>query len=349
MTTDSITFLANNGAIGGGEVMLLNLAQESARLGIHVRVAGPSQFGDLSAACAERSISYLPIKGRSRRWYAANLAARAPRLPGALLWCNGLLPALATAGRQRRVVHLHQEALGGQSVALGLARRRALAVVVPSDFMSSRVPGALTLHNWTDDITVDRPTRQRDRLRIGFIGRLSTAKGVHHLAAAMRLLEQRTPGGFELVLAGDHRFVDPADARVVRQQLDQLPHVAELGWVDRTAFFSGIDIAVVPSVWAEPFGLVAAEAMAAAVPLVVTATGALPEIVGDDAFPPPAPPTPAGLAAAISALAQDRGVWKDVVERQRERWEALFSPEAGRRRLHTLLSSLGLSVTKENP
>jgi len=40
-------------------------------------------------------------------------------------------------------------------------------------------------------------------------------------------------------------------------------------------------VAVVPSVWPEPFGMVAMEALAAGTPVVATAVGALPEIVRD--------------------------------------------------------------------
>ncbi|ONN64044.1 glycosyltransferase [Herbaspirillum sp. VT-16-41] len=43
-----------------------------------------------------------------------------------------------------------------------------------------------------------------------------------------------------------------------------------LGWVRREEFFDQVDLAVFPSVWEEPFGLVAAEAMARGVPFVIS-------------------------------------------------------------------------------
>ena len=65
-------------------------------------------------------------------------------------------------------------------------------------------------------------------------------------------------------------------------------------------------LAVVPSVWPEPFGMVAMEALAAGTPVVASATGALPEVVRDGVDGVLVPPGDArALAAAVRALVGD--------------------------------------------
>jgi Glycosyltransferase len=61
-------------------------------------------------------------------------------------------------------------------------------------------------------------------------------------------------------------------------------------------------IVVVPSRWAEPFGLVALEAMACGAALVCSMRGGLAELVGDAAEPCD-PDDPAALAETLFALA----------------------------------------------
>ena len=84
----------------------------------------------------------------------------------------------------------------------------------------------------------------------------------------------------------------------VWRPLGHLPHGAVLHAMSRAA------IVAVPSLWPEPFGLTALEAMAGGAALVCSAQGNLPALVGDAAVLVP-PGDPAALAAAITALAGD--------------------------------------------
>ncbi len=89
---------------------------------------------------------------------------------------------------------------------------------------------------------------------------------------------------------------------------------------------AGAVLAVVPSRSAETFGLAAAEAMAAGLPVAASRVGALPELVGEEGL---APPGDAGaLAAAIERLRADPGAGERALERVR----AMCAPEvvAGR-------------------
>ncbi len=83
---------------------------------------------------------------------------------------------------------------------------------------------------------------------------------------------------------------------------------------------AGAAIALAPSRSAETFGLAAAEAMAAGLPVAASRVGALPELVEPEALVPPG--DAGALAQAIARLAGDRAAG----ERGRERVRALCAP-----------------------
>jgi glycosyltransferase involved in cell wall biosynthesis len=89
---------------------------------------------------------------------------------------------------------------------------------------------------------------------------------------------------------------------------------------------AGATLAVVPSRSAETFGLAAAEAMAAGVPVAGSRVGALPELLEEQAMAPPGDAR--ALAEAIQRVRGD----PDAGARARERIRALCAPEvvAGR-------------------
>jgi glycosyltransferase involved in cell wall biosynthesis len=112
-----------------------------------------------------------------------------------------------------------------------------------------------------------------------FLGRLSPEKGVKQLLAAWKKV--RSPRA-RLVIAGR----GPEEERM-RSLARDLPTVDFRGFVDRSQhdnLWAKAKFLVVPSIWQEPFGLVALEAMAHGRPLVVSNLGALPEIVGEAGF-----------------------------------------------------------------
>ncbi len=85
---------------------------------------------------------------------------------------------------------------------------------------------------------------------------------------------------------------------------------------------AGAAIALAPSRSAETFGLAAAEAMAAGVPVAASRVGALAELVDREGLVPPG--DAAALARAIRRLAGDRSAG----ERGRERVDAICTPSS---------------------
>ena len=81
------------------------------------------------------------------------------------------------------------------------------------------------------------------------------------------------------------------------------------------ALRASASLALVPSRSAETFGLAAAEAMAAGLPVAASRIGALPELVPDAWLAPPG--DPAALAAVMARLREDRDAGAQAIDRAR--------------------------------
>lgn len=332
-----ISFAANHGQMAGGEVMLLAMAEAANGLGHDVEVVAPAHPTDVVDEAARRGLHVVPLQTRggadqlrvTRAWDRAERRG--------LLWCNGPRPALATTGRPKRVVHLHQRPSPRQRPLVQLARRGALATVVPSASMAHDVEGAEILWNWSPPFPPRRARPDLGFVTLGYLGRLSEDKGLLVLCEAMRQLQDRHPGAFRLLVAGESRFVAPDEAGRVDAALRAVG--ADLrGWMPTDRFFESVDLAVFPSLWDEPFGLVVSEAMSARRAFVISDAGALPEVAGEG-YPWIFRRGDADDLAQLLARASTAD-WAPTVEASHARWESHFSPEAGRERLGLLLQRL---------
>lgn len=338
---DRIHLAANNPDLGGGEQMLLRHAEALVALGHPVTVVAPDAPTEVLDAASTLGADVVAIRADGRRDYLRRLRAWDRSERHGLLWCHGLVPAFATAGRPDRLVHLHQEPRGrGQQVAAGLARRGALVTLVPSLDAAARMAGSRAHPNWTTELPRLTDPGVPPGNDVGYLGRLSTDKGVDVLARAIALV----PGDPRLVLAGDTRYVAPESVAEVDRAVARLgARAVRLGHVSPDELFRRVRVVAFPSVWAEPFGLVVAEAMAAGVPFVISDAGALPEVAGPD-HPWVARAGDADdLARVIGrALAATPEEARGVTDRARARWEEQYSPRAGRLRVQRLLEELGM-------
>ncbi len=180
------------------------------------------------------------------------------------------------------------------------------------------IPNGIEPDEWRSSARDRAGARARwapDGPLVVFVGRLEVEKGILELAEAMVDVTQHLPGA-RLVVSGrgsqTQRF-HQACADLGISGLVTMP-----GWLpeaDLRALIGCADVAVIPSLY-EPFGLVALEAMALAVPVVASHVGGLSEFVrqGETGWSVP-PRDAAALADAIVAAVTDRGLAEAQVER----------------------------------
>ena len=336
---ERIYLAANNPDLGGGERMVLRHAEALLALGHDVAVVAADAPSEVLDAAAAVGASPIAIRADDRREHLARLRAWDRRERDGLLWCHGLVPSLATAGHDDRVLHLHQDPRGpAQRAAWSLARRRARAVLVPSHDMSRRITGSRAHPNWTEEI--QRAAGHPPTSAVGYLGRLALDKGVDVLCRAVARLPD-----VRLVLAGDARYVPDASRDAVDRAVAELgARAVRLGHTAPGEVYGRCDLLAFPSRWTEPFGLVVAEAMAAGVPFVISDAGALPEVAGTDHPWVARTGDLESLAGTLRrALAAPEEEVRAVTERARRRWEENYSPRAGRLRVQRLLSDLGVA------
>ncbi|MDY7559566.1 glycosyltransferase family 4 protein [Pseudomonas sp. 10B1] len=110
-------------------------------------------------------------------------------------------------------------------------------------------------------------------LRFGYMGTLSEAKGVSWLIEQF----QKLPFDATLQIAGRGQLND----ETLLKAMVTSPNISFVGYQKPEAFYSQVDVAVVPSIWSEPFGMVAVEACAHSLPVIAGRMGGLPEIIQD--------------------------------------------------------------------
>ncbi|WP_137809011.1 MULTISPECIES: glycosyltransferase family 4 protein [unclassified Gordonia (in: high G+C Gram-positive bacteria)] len=158
-----------------------------------------------------------------------------------------------------------------------------------------------------------------------FAGRLEYEKGVQDLLAALPRIRRSHPGT-TLTIAGDGTQRDWLMEQARKHRVGKA--VRFVGPVDHTELVTLMhrcDAIVLPSRY-EPFGIVALEAAATGVPLIVSTTGGLGEAVREpDTGLTFEPADVAGLAAAVRATLSDPGAAAQRALRARARLTAEFS------------------------
>lgn len=325
------------------------------------RMAGPGDVVlGLAQAAPFADVRFQAVRpswfpGNLARRYAGGVAREIGRIgvglvevhnrPDVALFLARRFPALPV------VLFLHNDPHGMRDMKTPAERGRLLArlarVVTVSEHLARRVmagvsaPAPSVLPNCVDLSEV--PAGLGRRQTILFAGRVVSDKGADSFVAACGMALPQLPGWTAEIVGADRFGPDspetpwlaalrPKAAAAGVAMLGYRPHGAVL------AAMAAAAIVVVPSRWAEPFGLTALEAMACGAVLVASDRGGLPEVYGDAAVVID-PDDPAGMAAAIVALARDPARRGEMAARGLQR-ARLFDAAVARQRLDALRSDV---------
>ncbi|MFC7712980.1 glycosyltransferase family 4 protein [Micromonospora lupini] len=277
--------------------------------------ASPTPADARAVLALRRALAAAPVDVVHAHGLRAGLVAvlARPSAPVVVTWHNAVLAGGLRGGVSRLVERVvargARVALGAsadlveRAAALGAADARLAPVAAP---------------------TLPAPRRRRAAVRAEFgvrpeqpllvsVGRLHPQKRYDVLIDAAARWRTRTPPPV-VVIAGSGPAYLPLAARTsaARAPVTLLGHRTDVA-----DLLAGADLAVVTSDW-EARQLFAQEAMRAGVPLVATAVGGLPELVGDAAVLVPAGDVDA-VDAAVRALLDDPAARTELGRRGAER------------------------------
>ena len=157
---------------------------------------------------------------------------------------------------------------------------------------------------------------------VGFVGRVVPEKGIDVLVDALAPMEAR------LLVVGDGPARDDLQARTTHWPKGKAHFVGRASDIAVPDFLACMDVLVLPSrttpSWAEQFGHVLIEAMAAGVPVVGSSSGAIPEVIGEAGLVFSEGDATA-LRAQLSAVLGDAGLRTRLTSLGRARVERLYT------------------------
>jgi glycosyltransferase involved in cell wall biosynthesis len=207
------------------------------------------------------------------------------------------------------------------------------------------IPNAVDVSKFERPVDIEATRRKwgvgpGDRL-IAAVGRLTSQKGFDDLIRAYPTIRKSVPDA-RLLVMGDGYMRGELEALAKTEQVRSTTTFS--GFVSDTDLVDAIkssDVVAVPSRF-EPFGIVALEAMAAGVPVVVSRVGGLAEIV-DDAVDglEVNPNSPASVADGVVRLLSDRAFASRLAAKARDKVKAYNWESSARRTQEAYEAAIG--------
>ena len=202
--------------------------------------------------------------------------------------------------------------------------REAASIIVYNSMIKDRIAEynneIMIVPSGVDTSKFFPPEHEPDADIILMAGRVwDPLKGFSTLRKAVDIIRKKGRD-VSILITGDRRFKDR--------------YITSTGWLNReelSAIYQKATICVVPSLWPEPFGIVAIEAMACGRPVIASDTGGLREIIEDRVDGILFQPGNADdLAQKIEYLLDNNSLRKKIGERAREKvitnynWDKIF-------------------------
>lgn len=207
---------------------------------------------------------------------------------------------LSQRGYNNLILHLNNDLLNSNSRYHDIIFNGFAKILTCSNYIKERVSSIQqsskieTLYNAIDVKAFSELNgQQKRREEIGlseedfvivYSGRVNKDKGVSELIDAM--LQLREKPNIKLMIIGSTFFANAANedefVRSLKEKAnnikDRIIFTGFIPYNQMPSYLRLADIAALPSMWEEPFGLTIVEAMAASLPLITTRSGGIPEI-----------------------------------------------------------------------
>ena len=193
------------------------------------------------------------------------------------------------------IYHLHNDDLNESISQANTLYNNADQIITVSDYIKCRVQTinpkdtkTTTVLNGIDSMSFatqsDKNRQQHNDFMMVFSGRLIPEKGILQLIQAMQQLKDYPD--IKLVIIGSGSLGSNQNLTPFQQQLreaanglDNIRFMGYIAYKKIAHYLQEAEVAVLPSVWEEPFGLTMAEAQAAGLPIITTKHGGIPEVV----------------------------------------------------------------------
>jgi len=214
--------------------------------------------------------------------------------------CPGYAYKLSRRGYKNIILHLNNDLLNSKSRYHDTIFNGLTKILTCSNYIKNRVSTIQTsskiqtLYNAIDvkrfapkeDLSITRTHLgfSENDFIIVFSGRINKDKGISELIDALLTLNDLPQ--IKLMILGSTFFgdanKDDSFVRALKEKAqkiqDQIVFTGFIPYKEMPDYLHLADIAVLPSMWEEPFGLTVAEALASALPLITTRSGGIPEI-----------------------------------------------------------------------
>ena len=201
------------------------------------------------------------------------------------------------------VYHLHNEKLTPKEPSYQDIYNAASLIICVSDFITKSVKAiepndtkCITVHNGINLNAFSTKSSNITRQDVGlndqdfvliYSGRINPEKGIKELTQAMNKLADYPQ--IKLLVIGSSFFGNATEdddfAKKLRDSTsniqDRMFFTGYIPYKEVPSYLKLADLAIVPSMWDEAFGLTVLEAMAAGIPLITTKSGGIPEICKD--------------------------------------------------------------------
>ena len=215
----------------------------------------------------------------------------------------GLAYKLSQRGYKNIILHMHNEVRESKSIYHEIIFNSFTKIVTVSDYIKGRASALFpvdkiqTVHNGIDlkqfspkeAVFVNREKMgfSKDDFVMVYSGRINPEKGVSELIDAMYLLKDRPQ--IKLMIIGGTFFGNTNEEdEFIRSLKEKAMKIKEnivfTGFIPYEKipdYLQLADIAVIPSIWNDPFPTTELEAQAMGLPIITTQRGGIPEEVSD--------------------------------------------------------------------